>query len=287
MALRLLVVEGNTREARLAHKAAYGLMPSESYAATLQAIEPQALCDLAFPADEGANLPDPAGLASYDGVVLTGSALNLYDRTPPILRQIELMRAVYASGTPAFGSCWGIQIGAAAAGGDVAKSPLGSEIGFARRIAMTAAGQEHPLLAGRPAAYDAPAYHLDIVSAMPADCTVLAHNSLAAIQAAEIRHDGGTFWGVQYHPEFSLGELASILGRRMEALVRHGFCDSLEDASSYVADLAALDADPGRTSLAWRHGLDAEVLDPVRRTREIRNFLDHRVKLEKSARGRA
>jgi GMP synthase (glutamine-hydrolysing) len=287
MALRLLVVEGNTREARLAHKAAYGLMPSESYAAVLQDIEPGAVCDLAFPADEGANLPDPAGLQSYDGMVLTGSALNLYDRTPPILRQIDLMRAVYASGTPAFGSCWGIQIGAAAAGGDVARNALGREIGFARRITPTGEGAAHPLLAGRPASYDAPAIHLDIVSTLPKDCTVLAQNSLAAIQAAEIRHDGGRFWGVQYHPEFSLGELATILGRRLEVLVREGFCESLEDASAYVADLAALHATPTRMSLAWRHGLDAEVLDPYRRTRDIRNFIEARVKPEKSARGRA
>src|SRR5918993_795637 len=114
MGLRFLVVEGNTRDARLTHKAAYGLMPCESYAAVLQAIEPDAVCDLAFPADEGANLPDPAGLQAYDGIALTGSALNLYDGTPAITRQIDLMRSIYASGTPAFGSCWGIQIGAAA-----------------------------------------------------------------------------------------------------------------------------------------------------------------------------
>ena len=61
MGLKFLVVEGNTRGARQAHKAAYGLMPSESYAAVLQAIEPDAVCDLAFPADEGANLPGSGG----------------------------------------------------------------------------------------------------------------------------------------------------------------------------------------------------------------------------------
>jgi GMP synthase (glutamine-hydrolysing) len=107
------------------------------------------------------------------------------------------------------------------------------------------------------------------------------------VQAAEIRLDGGTFWGVQYHPEFSLGELAVILQRRTEILVREGFCRSPEDAASYTADLAALHREPTRFDLAWRHGLDAEVLDPERRTREIRNFVQHRVKPEKSARGRA
>ena len=142
------------------------------------------------------------------------------------------------------------------------------------------------MLAGRPAAYDAPAIHLDIVSAPPKDCTVLAANAVSEIQAAEIRFDGGTFWGVQYHPEFALDELATILKRRLEILVAEGFCESLEDAASYVADLAALHAEPHRRDLAWRHGLDAEVLDPVRRTREIRNFLAERVKPARSARGR-
>ena len=287
MALRFLVVEGNARDARLAYKSGFGMMPSESYAAVLQGIEPGAVCDLAFPADEGANLPDSAGLQSYDGVAITGSALNLYDRTPAILRQFDLMRAIYASHTPAFGSCWGLQVAAVAAEGDVQANPLGREVGFARRLTPTEAGRAHPLLAGRPAAYDAPAIHLDAVTALPADCKVLAGNAVSQVQAAEIRLDGGTFWGVQYHPEFSLGELAVILQRRTEILVREGFCRSPEDAASYTADLAALHREPTRFDLAWRRGLDAEVLDPERRTREIRNFVQHRVKPEKSARGRA
>lgn len=287
MALRFLVVEGNTRGARQTHKDAYGLMPSEAYAAVIQEIEKDAICDLAFPADEGANLPDAAGLDSYDGIILTGSHLSIYDRTPDILRQIDLMRAVYASSTPSFGSCWGLQIAAVAADGDVQKNPVGREVGFARRLMPTGAGRSHPMLAGRPAVYDAPAIHLDMVTALPGDCTILSSNGVSAVQAAEIRMNGGTFWGVQYHPEFSLGELAVILDRRKKLLVEEGFCRTQEDAEAYVADLKALDEDGSRSDLAWRHGVDAEVLDPERRTREIRNFIAHRVKTEKSARGRA
>ncbi|MBL0407673.1 type 1 glutamine amidotransferase [Microvirga aerilata] len=287
MGLRFLVVEGNTRGARQAHKQAYGLTLSESYAEVLQEIEGGAVCDIAFPADEGANLPDAAGLESYDGIVLTGSHLNIYDRTPDIVRQIDLMRAVYASRTPSFGSCWGLQVAAVAADGDVRQNPLGREVGFARKLTPTEAGRAHPLLEGRPAAYDAPAIHLDMVTALPGDCTVLAGNAVSPVQAAEIRQDGGVFWGVQYHPEFSLGELAAILERRTDILVREGFCRTPEDALAYTADLAALHRDPTRFDLAWRHGIDAEVLEPQRRTREIRNFVEHRVKTEKSARGRA
>jgi GMP synthase (glutamine-hydrolysing) len=197
------------------------------------------------------------------------------------------MRAVYASCAPAFGSCWGLQVGAAAAGGEVRANPRGREIGFARNIAMTDAGRTHPMLAGRPPAFDAPAVHLDIVAAPPEGCTVLAANALSAIQAAEIRHGGGVLWGVQYHPEFSLRELAVILHRLGGQLVAEGFRRSPADVAATVADLKALDADPSRADLAWAHGLDAEVLDPARRTREIRNFIEFRVKPAKSARGRA
>ncbi|MET0744453.1 MAG: type 1 glutamine amidotransferase [Microvirga sp.] len=287
MGLRFLVVEGNTRGARETHRAAYGRTPSESYAAVLQDIEPGVLFDIALPADEGANLPDAAGLAGYDGIVLTGSHLNIYDATPEIRRQVDLMRAVYASGTPSFGSCWGLQVAAVAAGGDVRLNPAGWEVGIARRLVPTEAGRDHPLLAGRPAAYDAPTIHFDVVTTAPEDCTVLAANAVSPVQAAAIRHDGGLFWGVQYHPEFSLGELAVILRRRAAALVQRGLCRSADEAQVYADELATLDADPARIDLAWRHGLDAEVLDPARRTREIRNFIDARVKPEKSARFRA
>ncbi|WP_349368786.1 type 1 glutamine amidotransferase [Salinarimonas sp.] len=287
MALRFLIVEGNTRPEREKHKRSFGTAYSESYAAAVAPHAPGAIFDFAYPADAGANLPDGGGLSGYDGVFLTGSALNLYDMTPEVTRQIELMRAVYASGTPAFGSCWGIQVGAAAAGGSVAKNPAGREIGFARRITLTETGRAHPMLAGRPLAFDAPAVHLDIVETPPCETTILAANRMAGVQAAEIRHEGGVFWGVQYHPEFSLGELAAILSRYGERLVREGFCADLDAARAYVEDIRALHEDPSRADLAWRHGLDDEVLVPARRTREIANFIAAAVVPTKAARGRA
>ena len=71
------------------------------------------------------------------------------------------------------------------------------------------------------------------------------------------------------------------------AAVDEGFFPTLEAGSAYVAELKTLHADPARRDLAWRHGLDDEVLDPVRRTAEIRSFIAHRVEPEKSRRGRA
>lgn len=287
MALRLLVVEGNARAEREAQKLAYGRAASEAYAEALREIAPDALCDICFPADAGANVPDAGGLAGYDGVAITGSALNLYDGGPEISAQIELSRAVFASRTPCFGSCWGLQVASAATGGQVLLNPKGREIGFARNIAPNGAGASHPLLRGRPAAYDAPCTHLDIV-AMPGEGAVaLAGNAYSPAQAAELRQDGGVFWGVQYHPEFSLADVASILARRFQRLRAEGFFTDRAECERHCADLRALHENPARADIAWRLGVDEQVTDARLRRTELANFIAALVRPEKSRRGRA
>jgi GMP synthase (glutamine-hydrolysing) len=174
-----------------------------------------------------------------------------------------------------------------AAGGDVQKNPQGRELAFARNIAPTQAGRAHPLLRDRPAAYDAPAIHLDIITLPSADCTVLASNALTPVQAAEIRHDGGVFWGIQYHPEFSLTEMATILRRLASGMVLEGFVSCEADGLAYADDLTILDSDRSRTDLAWRYGLSVDVIDDHKRVTEIRNWIELQVKPGRSVRGRA
>ena len=88
--LRLLVVEGNTAEGRARHLGVSGVTPSEAYAGVLKDLAGEAVVDICFPADPGANIPDSAGIAGYDGVAITGSSLNLWRAEPEALRQVEL-----------------------------------------------------------------------------------------------------------------------------------------------------------------------------------------------------
>jgi GMP synthase (glutamine-hydrolysing) len=286
--LRFLIVDGNPRDRRDAHVADYGLSPGDAYGGVLTGLAPAGSSyDVCLPADEGANLPTCTAVSDYDGVALTGSSLHLWNREPAVERQIALAREVFKAGVPFFGSCWGVQMAAVAAGGDVRRNPLCRELAFARNIAPTEAGRSHPLLAGRPAAFDAPAIHLDVIATPPPDCTVLASNAMAPVQAAEMRHDAGVFWGIQYHPEFTLREVGVILRRIAPLTTSEGFFRDEEDARAYAADLIALDADRGRADISWRYGLDAEVLEDARRMTEIRNWIEHLVKPAASARGRA
>jgi GMP synthase (glutamine-hydrolysing) len=282
---RLLVCEGNTAELRAKQVAAGGQIMSDGYADLLRKLLPGAVVDICYPADPGANLPI-GGLEGYDGVAITGSALNVYDRGPTIDPQIEMAREVMKAKTPLFGSCWGLQVITVAAGGVVRVNPKGRELSIARKIALTPEGRAHPMYRGKASVFDAVAVHLDEVEVMAPGTTVLAENGMSAVQAAEIKVDGATAWGVQYHPEFSLGDMAAIVRRYGGRLMKEGFFADEAGRDAYVADLEALDRDPTNTPVAWRHGIDETVLDPTVRTLEIANWISDQVLPSRSARGR-
>jgi GMP synthase (glutamine-hydrolysing) len=287
MSLRLLVVEGNKADDRARHAGTRGKTPSEAYADVLRGIAPDATVDICLPADPGANLPDAGGLAGYDGVALTGSSMHVYHMTPEITAQIELARAIFASGTPVFGSCWGLQILTTAAGGTVRRNPQGREMGYARKITVNEAGRSHAMLAGRPVSFDAPAVHLDEVETMAPGTTLLASNAISEVQAVEINHAGGTAWAVQYHPEFSFAEVSAIAGALNGQLISEGFFETEEALGRWRADLAVLEANPHDKPVAWRHGFDIELTDKKRRETELNNWIAAMVRPTKSRRGRA
>jgi GMP synthase (glutamine-hydrolysing) len=283
---RLLVVEGNTAEGRANQVAAGGIAASEGYARILGELWPGVTVDICFPADAGANLPDGAGLESYDGVAITGSSLHVYNGGPAIAPQVELARSIYRSKTPMFGSCWGLQVATVAAGGTVHRNPRGREIGFARRIRVTEPGLKHPLYERKPAIFEALTIHLDEVEALPPKAEVLAANDHSGVQAAEIHWQGGVAWGVQYHPEYNFRDVSAILKRLNGQLVEEGFFASDHDASQFVSDIDQLYQEPTNRRLAWRHGIDGAITNREIRTAELRNWIELKVKPMRSARGR-
>ncbi|MCJ2085921.1 type 1 glutamine amidotransferase [Methylobacterium sp. E-005] len=271
--LRLLIADGNDRAARDRHVAATGQTSAESYASVVRDLAPGTACRLVSPADADAALP--AGLDDFDGLIFTGSTLKVSEGTPEVTRQLDLMRAALAAGRPVFGSCWGVQVAATVAGGKAGENPRGPEYGFARAITPTEEGRTHPLLAGRPASWDAPAIHSDAVLEPPPGARVLAGNRLLGIQAIEIRHGAGWFWGTQYHPELDLDELAAMLRLCDSAVVEAGLAEDPHEVGAYADEIAGLQGpDPeAARRLAWRHGIGPEILDATLRRREIGNFL--------------
>ena len=103
--------------------------------------------------------------------------------------------------------------------------------------------------------------HLDEVETLAPGTTVLATNAHSDVQAAEIRQDGATAWAVQYHPEFSLADMAAIMRRYGRRLIKEGFFADEATRDATIADLEALDREPDNKPLAWRYALDETVLD--------------------------
>ena len=271
---KFLIAESETateRDERLKHA---GKSSGETYAATLSQLRPEADITIVAPADADSDPLAPADLARYDAVFVTGAPLHVYDDSPEVRRQLDFMRSVFASGTPSFGSCAGLQLAVAAAGGTVRKMER-MEAGISRRIVPTEEGRSHPLLRGRGSCWDAPAIHGDEVEALPAYATLLASNAVSQVQAVEIRHEVGVFWGVQYHPELAPGEIAVALRRQAQDIVDAGLAETIEDVERRANQLDVLQHDPGRTTALWALGVDHRFADEANRRIELMNFLEH------------
>ena len=267
---RVLVIDGNRAAIREQQVAAGGTPSGEGYARTLESLA-GVRCDIVRPADAPVRLGQP--LAAYDGVAITGSALNVYDGGAHIERQIELAQATFAAGVPFFGSCWGMQVAVAAAGGRVRANPLGREFGFARRIELNEAGRRHPMFAGKPPVFEAISVHRDDIGELPAGAQVLAGNEMG-VQALELRHGRGVFWGVQYHPEYSFAEIAACAVRYGAKLMEDGLFADRAELEAFVADLRALEQRPDDPRLAWKHGLGPALREQRLKLAELRNWLE-------------
>ncbi len=121
--MRFLVAESETAQDRADRRERAGKSSGESFQATLEQMAPGAEVVRVEPADADGDRLSADEIAAYDAVFLTGSPLHVYDDAPEVERQIAFMRAVFDSGVPSFGSCAGLQVAVAAAGGRVRKMP--------------------------------------------------------------------------------------------------------------------------------------------------------------------
>ena len=275
--LHFLVIDGYRRDGREGLAAAGATTAGKLYERMLLGCHRDASIDILHPADPGSALPRGASLAAYDGIAWTGSSLTVYDDDPAVRPQIEFARAAFEAGVPSFGSCWAAQIAVVAAGGRCAANPRGREMGIARKIALTDDGRAHPLYIGKPRVFDAFISHEDEITHLPSGALSLAGNAFSSVQAVCVNHHRGTFWAVQYHPEYDLHELARLTHARKERLTGMGFFADLDAAQDYVNKLETLHQDPSRRDLAWLLGIDGDIMNEDVRQAEVRNWIEHLV----------
>src|SRR3954452_21993451 len=113
----------------------------------------------------------------------------------------------------------------------------------------------------------------------------MATNAATQVQAAEIRVGEGVFWGVQYHPELSLAEIAAALRREEDALVQEGLAQSPEALEQHAGLIHEIHQEPDRRDLVWCLGLDEQVTESLHGQTELLYFMKLSIKPNRSARG--
>ncbi|WP_457637683.1 type 1 glutamine amidotransferase [Oceanithermus sp.] len=279
MTLKFLIVNGYPRASRENFDRSDVAHPHDLYRRLLDRYEPNSASTVFFIADVENELPTLEEVRGFHGVIWTGSDQTIYHtHEEKVARQIEFSRLVFQAGVPQFGSCWGAQMAAVAAGGKVEANPKGREWGFAPRIELTAAGQEHPLTAGKPPVFQGIEMHLDHITELPPGAELLATGEHTRVQALASRYENGEFWATQYHPEFDLWENARLIAARAGALVKEGFFEKEEDVLRYAAKMKELFKNPGNEQLRRELGVDETLLDDRIRQLEFANWLEHLVK---------
>ncbi len=249
------------------------------YADILTKYLPGAKYDVLHPMDPGHKFPEGAALENYTGIILTGCSCTVYHcHISEIQAQVDLQKKIFELGIPSIGSCWGLQMAAFAAGGEVKINPRGREMGIGRKIRLTNAGKSHPFMEGKPEVFDHFESHDDEVTKLPPNSVVLASNDHSYIQAAEIKFKKGTFWATQYHPEYNLYDMARLILAREEKLIQGGFFKTREDLIQYSKDMETLAKNHSRTDLAWKLGIDKHILDDKIREQDFANWIKYQIK---------
>ena len=274
---RILVVDGYLKSARDELVAGGAMIAGEQYARMLKKIYPEITCDILFPSDAEQVLPNGTNISDYDGVAWTGCSLTVFEDNEKVRRQIEFARECFRVGVPGFGSCWAAQIAVVAAGGECRANPNGREMGVARKILLTSEGRGHPMYTSKATAFDAFTSHVDEITHIPAGTTILSGNKFTRIQSVAVNWENGVFWGLQYHPEYDLHEMARLIWCRTNKLVKLGFFKEREAAEDYVVLLEELHKDPARMDLKWLLGIDDDLLNESIRYIEVKNWLDNLV----------
>lgn len=271
--MRIAVIDAYTDAGRALLARGGCTTAGDLYERVLAERDPSLGVDVLFPNPAARTLPEAVSAGDYAGVLWTGSNLTIHRDDAEVRAQIDLARTLLDAGVANFGSCWAAQLAAVVAGGACAAHPRGREFGVSRKIRLTDAGRQHPMFEGKPSSFDAFTSHEDQVVSLPSTATLLAENNYCEVQALSVPYGRSAFWAVQYHPEYDLREVARLGAVRSGQLVKEGTFKSAESADAYFADLEALHEAPGSRDLEFRLGVDADVLDPSMRCREVDNWL--------------
>ena len=201
--------------------------------------------------------PEEIKAAGYKGIIFTGGPNSVYDPASP-----HFDPAVLGLGIPVLGICYGHQLMAWMAGGQVCTAAERSEYGKVtvrlKGGADSAAPCESLLFKGVPAESVCWMSHTDYVKTVPEGFAVTAVTD--ACPCAAMENAEKKLYGVQFHPEVTHTEFGTAMLRNFAL----GICGCVQDwrmddfCKKSVEELRAK-IGGGRVLLALSGGVDSSV----------------------------
>lgn len=223
-----------------------------------------------------ADLPGGSAAEAWDGVFWAADGVSTCDCSADALdAALSLMEVFFSAGIPQFGTGWGLHVATLCSGGEVIPQAHPS-FPLARKIHLTQCGVTHPLFVGRSLVFDAPSLHPDGIESLPAEAVLLAQRHGGDVQAVEVPYINGSFWGLQYQPEYDLREIAAFCQRHGADLIEAGWFADSGHVATYGRRCIECQMTP-RRDLQMALGVDDDVLDDSLRQHEVAQWLNRAV----------
>lgn len=195
------------------------------------------------------------------GVIITGSHAMVTDNAPWSVNLEKWIPFLLNAQIPVFGICYGHQLLARAAGGQVDFHPHGKEIGTVD-VQLLPDCFNDPIFQTLPSSFLAHTTHSQTVLSLPKEAIRLAANAHEPNHAYRL---GKCAWGVQFHPEYTVDIMRSYIQEQTNELTSAGL-----DVAQL---LSAVSPTPFAANILKKFGnfvinrLTGKATQPTRRTR--------------------
>ena len=235
---KILIVEGNLKEENQSFTEGGIKTHTESLKDSISYFTNDLEIDVVNPSSDK-NISEVAkGLEKFDGMIWGGSSLNIYNDTLEIRRQIEFMRSCQNKIKKILAICWGLQVAATVAGGQVKRCMTGSHRGIAHNIEINSNGLQHPIYKNKNETFNTPAFNFDEVVKLPKNSILLASNPINKVMGVNFKSGVSDIWGIQYHPEITYDKMISLIHFRKDRLLNNKAFVDEQEINNHVAMIA-------------------------------------------------
>ena len=235
---KILIVEGNLKEENQSFTEGGIKTHTESLKDSISYFTNDLEIDVVNPSSDK-NISEVAkGLEKFDGMIWGGSSLNIYNDTLEIRRQIEFMRSCQKKIKKILAICWGLQVAATVAGGQVKRCMTGSHRGIAHDIEINSNGLQHPIYKNKNETFNTPAFNFDEVVKLPKNSILLASNPINKVMGVNFKSGVSDIWGIQYHPEITYDKMISLIHFRKDRLLNNKAFVDEQEINNHVAMIA-------------------------------------------------